>query len=53
MKTSSKRALVLAGCAAVASSLLNAQGRGGVEWTTGSYDAQRTAAIKNDPRISV
>ena len=53
MKTYSKRAFVLAVCAAAASSLLYAQGRGGVEWTTGSYDAQRTASIRNDPRISV
>jgi hypothetical protein len=53
MKTYSKRTVVLAVCAAAASSLLHAQGRGGVEWTTGSYDAQRTASIKNDPRISV
>jgi hypothetical protein len=28
-------------------------GDGVAEWTTGSYDAQRTASIKNDPRISV
>ncbi len=48
-----RRALTLVGCAAITSSLLHAQGRGGVEWTTGGYDAQRTAAIKNDPRISV
>ena len=40
-------------CVAVASSWLDAQGRGGSEWTTGSYDAQRTASIKSDPRISV
>ncbi len=46
-------ALAIAGCAAIGSSLIHAQGRGGVEWTTGSYDAQRTASIKNDPRISV
>ena len=53
MKRHLGHALVFAACAAIASSLLLAQGRGGVEWTTGSYDAQRTAAIKNDPRISV
>jgi len=40
-------------CVTVASSWLQAQGRGGSEWTTGSYDAQRTASIKTDPRISV
>ena len=30
----------------------HAQGRGGSEWTTGGYDAQRTASIRTDPRIS-
>jgi outer membrane protein assembly factor BamB len=53
MNTQLGRALTVVGCAAITSSLLHAQGRGGVEWTTGGYDAQRTAAIKNDPRISV
>ena len=53
MKTHLSRALAAVACAAIASSLLEAQGRGGIEWTTGSYDAQRTASIKNDPRISV
>ena len=47
------RALSFLACAAITSSLLHAQGRGGVEWTTGGYDAQRTASIKNDSRISV
>ena len=53
MKTHLSRALAAVACAATASSLLHAQGRGGVEWTTGGYDAQRTASIKSDPRISV
>ena len=53
MTTQLGRAMTVAACAAIASSLVHAQGRGGVEWTTGSYDAQRTASIKNDPRISV
>src|SRR4029079_13430793 len=48
-----RRALTVAACAAIASSLLHAQGRGGAEWTTSGYDAQRTASIKADPRISV
>ena len=30
-----------------------AQGRGGAEWTTSHFDAQRTGSIANDPRISV
>ena len=37
----------------LATSLLQAQGRGGAEWTTGGYDAQRTASVRTDPRISV
>jgi outer membrane protein assembly factor BamB len=45
--------LIAAACGAIAPLSLNAQGRGGVEWTTGGYDAQRTASIKADPRISV
>lgn len=53
MNTQLARALALSACAAVTSTFLQAQGRGGAEWTTGSYDAQRTASIKNDPRISV
>ena len=53
MKAQLSRVLTVATCAAIASSLLHAQGRGGVEWTTGGYDAQRTASIKSDPRISV
>jgi outer membrane protein assembly factor BamB len=52
MSTKFGRALTLVAGVAL-SSLLHAQGRGGVEWTTGGYDAQRTASIKNDPRISV
>ncbi|MBI4476417.1 MAG: hypothetical protein HY654_04540 [Acidobacteria bacterium] len=33
--------------------LVHAQGRGGADWTTGGFDAQRTAWVRNDPRISV
>src|SRR5262249_2715852 len=29
------------------------QGRGAVEWTTSGFDAQRSAWIRNDPRISL
>jgi outer membrane protein assembly factor BamB len=47
------RAVIGVLCVSVASAWLGAQGRGGTEWTTGSYDAQRTASIKSDPRISV
>jgi hypothetical protein len=49
MKTQLSCVLIAAACGAIASSSLNAQGRGGVEWTTGGYDAQRTASIKADP----
>src|SRR4029079_10415028 len=48
-----RRALTVGACAAIASSFLHAQGRGGTEWTTSGYDAQRTASIQADPRISV
>src|SRR4051812_4392832 len=53
MKARLNRALIAAACAAGVSSLLFAQGRGGAEWTTSGYDAQRTASIRTDPRISV
>jgi outer membrane protein assembly factor BamB len=39
--------------AGLASAVLSAQGRGGIEWTTSSFDAQRAGWIRNDPRISV
>ena len=48
-----KKFLGIAMSVACASGLLRAQGRGGVEWTTSGYDAQRTASIKTDPRLSV
>src|SRR3954469_16392660 len=38
--------------ALVAASAAYAQGRGGSNWTTTSSDAQRTAWVKTDPRIS-
>lgn len=46
-------AFVVAACGALACSMLQAQGRGGAEWTTSGFDAQRTGAIRTDPRISV
>jgi len=52
-KTIRSLALAMAaGCAAMAG-VLHAQGRGGAEWTTSSYDAQRTGWVRTDPRISV
>src|SRR5262245_60109316 len=53
MTTHLRGTLVFALCGAIAASLRHAQGRGGAEWTTSGYDAQRTASIKADPRISV
>jgi len=46
-------AVVSAAMAASGVAVLDGQGRGGVEWTTSGFDAQRTASIRNDPRISV
>jgi hypothetical protein len=46
-------ALTAAVVAASAAATLDGQGRGAVEWTTGGFDAQRTAWIRNDPRIAV
>ena len=43
----------LAFACASGAGILHAQGRGGTEWTTSAYDAQRTAWVKTDPRISV
>ena len=53
MKRPMTRALALAAYAAVGAAQVQAQGRGGGEWTTSSVDAQRTASIRTDPRISV
>lgn len=53
MKRQLSGLLVVALGGALATTILHAQGRGGSEWTTSGYDAQRTASIKNDPRISV
>src|SRR5262245_35770307 len=45
-------ALAAAGAIAFGLAVLEAQGRGNAEWTTGRGDAQRTAWVKSDPRIS-
>ncbi|HJZ76199.1 MAG TPA: hypothetical protein VKE51_30900 [Vicinamibacterales bacterium] len=47
------RALVCGVVAASVAAVLDGQGRGAVEWTTSGFDAQRSAWIRNDPRISV
>lgn len=48
-----RRTLSAVGIALIGSGALHAQGRGGAEWTTSSYDAQRTGWVRTDPRISV
>lgn len=48
-----KRIMSAVGVAVLGAAALQAQGRGGSEWTTSSYDAQRTGWVKTDPRISV
>jgi outer membrane protein assembly factor BamB len=49
----SRQGAMVFACGALACSMLQAQGRGGGEWTTSGFDAQRTGAIRTDPRISV
>jgi outer membrane protein assembly factor BamB len=46
-------ALTVAAVAASAAAILDGQGRGAVEWTTNGFDAQRSAWIRTDPRLSV
>jgi outer membrane protein assembly factor BamB len=53
MNKAGRFAFLSAVCVAVACAALSAQGRGGSEWTTSSFDAQRTGAVRTDPRISV
>jgi hypothetical protein len=43
---------ILASCALAGGVLLSAQGRGGGEWTTSGYDAQRTAWLRADERLT-
>ncbi len=45
------RSVFVIACAS-AGAILQAQGRGGAEWTTSGSDAQRTAWVRTDPRIS-
>src|SRR5262245_59111650 len=44
---------VAAGVAVLFGAVHAQGGRGGSEWTTASFDAQRSAWVKTDPRISV
>ena len=48
-----RRTLSAFGIALIGAVALQAQGRGGAEWTTTSFDAQRTGWVRTDPRISV
>ena len=52
MINQSVAASVLAVACASAAAILHAQGRGGGEWTTSAFDAQRTGWVRTDPRIS-
>jgi hypothetical protein len=54
MKVRTALAIALAtSVAALDTVVVVAQGRGAVEWTTTNFDAQRTASLRTDPRISV
>jgi hypothetical protein len=46
-----KLSIAFAVCVVCAAGL-HAQGRGGGEWTTSGFDAQRTGWVRTDPRIS-
>ena len=52
MPNHSQRIAVLVAAVTAASALMHAQGRGGGAWTTSGGDAQRTAWVRTDPRIS-
>jgi outer membrane protein assembly factor BamB len=52
MPTHARRIAVLVAAVTTASGLLHAQGRGGGAWTTSGGDAQRSAWVRTDPRIS-
>jgi hypothetical protein len=52
MITSRRTAAVFAIACGCGAAILQAQGRGGGEWTTSGSDAQRTGWVKTDPRIS-
>ena len=43
---------LLAAVCATGAAALQAQGRGGSEWTTSAFDAQRTGWVRTDPRIA-
>lgn len=47
-----RTAILSATCAAASLALVDAQGRGGGEWTTSGYDAQRSAWLRADARLT-
>jgi hypothetical protein len=47
-----RTAILSATCGAACLALLQAQGRGGGEWTTSAYDAQRSAWLRADARLT-
>jgi hypothetical protein len=47
-----RTAIFSAACAAASLALLQAQGRGGGEWTTSVYDAQRSGWLRSDARLT-
>src|SRR5262245_15941786 len=53
MTNRQRLALALVAAGIPGATILDAQGRGAAEWTTSSFDAQRTGSIRTDPRISV
>jgi hypothetical protein len=52
MTSAGRRTLVATAVAALSAVLLHAQGRGGGDWTTAGYDAQRTGWLKGDARLT-
>src|SRR5262245_12188740 len=46
------RWILTAGMTVTLVTVLHAQGRGGAEWTTAQGDAQRSAWVRNDPKVS-
>jgi hypothetical protein len=52
MKRWIRRLVVLSACALASAALLDAQGRGSTEWTTSGLDAQRTAWLRTDARLT-
>src|SRR5258708_34604030 len=47
-----RTAFVSVACVAASLALPRAQGRGGGEWTTAAYDAQRSAWLRADARLT-